>query len=289
MASAGPNTSTGAKIGIIAGRGDLPLLLARRLAEQGRSFYLLLVKGEADPADYEGYPHDVIAITKIGKFLKALKREGCRQVTLVGPIARPDFKNIIPDTEGFKLLKKIGSSFSKGDDGLLRAITEFVEEKGFEIIGAHELEDGFLAPVGVLGAIKPNDDDQSDITRGIDVAKAVGALDIGQAIVIRDGYVLAVEAAEGSEKLIARCADFAQATPAGVFIKLSKPAQELRADMPTIGPETIRQIKAAHLKGIVIEAGKTLVLDKDAVIKAANAAGIFIKAVNCESANDEHG
>lgn len=267
------------KVGIIAGRGELPLLLANKLKAAGRSVFILLVLNEADPALYADFSSETIAITKVGKFLSALKRENCELVTMAGPINRPNFKNIFPDKEGFKLLGKIGSALSKGDDGLLRAITEFIEERGFKVVGPHELDADFLVNQGTLGAVKPTSQDHSDILKGIEIVQTIGKLDIGQAIVIRNGYVLAVEAAEGTAAMLDRCQNFAWEQSAGVLVKLAKPGQELRADMPAIGVETIYQAVNANLNGIAIEARRTLIIDSDQVIEAANAAGIFIHAV----------
>lgn len=278
MASANPDSPL-SRVGIIAGRGELPLNLANSLKERGQDPFLLLIKGEALPEDYSDFPHQIIAITKVGKFLKILKQQNCQRVTLAGPVARPDFKNIIPDFEGMKLLTRIGKAASKGDDGLMRAISNYIEEKGFELVGAHELNEDFLPDTGPIGSHSPCKEDLSDIEAGIRIVQAIGALDIGQAAVVRNGYVLGVEAAEGTENLVKRCADFAWEKPAGILIKMAKPGQDLRADMPAIGPDTIRQVKDAHLRGIAIEANRCLIVEKEDVIRLADAAGLFVYGV----------
>jgi UDP-2,3-diacylglucosamine hydrolase len=283
VVSANHNNLPYRKIGIIAGRGELPRQLAQSLSQRNVAFHMLLVEDEADPADYTNLKHDIIPITKVGRYLKALAREGCDAVTLAGPVSRPNFKKIFPDKEGFKLLSKIGGAISKGDDGLMNAITSFIEEKGFKIIGPHEVSDEFLAKRGKLGSIVPNDEEMLDIEKGVSVCRQIGALDIGQAIVIRSGYVLGVEAAEGTEKLIERCREFAWEEPAGILIKLSKPGQNLQADMPAVGPDTILQMHAAGLKGLVVEAGKTLLLQIDQLKTTADEKGIFIFTVSDES------
>jgi len=277
------------KIGIIAGRGQLPLRLAKSLTARGIPIFVLLVKNEALPGDYAQFSSEVIPITKIGKFIAALKREDCLRVTMAGPINRPNFKNIFPDKEGFKLLSKIGASLSKGDDGLLRAITQFVEDKGFEVVGAHKLDEGFVAEVGTLGDVRPTVDEFKDIVKGVEIARTIGVFDIGQALVIRSEYVLGVEAAEGTEQLISRCGAFAWENPAGVLVKLPKLGQDLRTDMPTIGPDTIDQMKSAGLKGVTIESGSTLILGREEVIMRANDANIFVHVIeplNNSTAND---
>ncbi|MBL4908183.1 MAG: UDP-2,3-diacylglucosamine diphosphatase LpxI [Sneathiella sp.] len=283
MVSVSHNNKNSGRVGIIAGRGDLPLSLANNLKKQGQDPFLLLVKGEALPSDYTDFSHEIIAITKVGKFLKILKKEKCSRVTLAGPVARPDFKNILPDMEGLKLLAKISTSVSKGDDGLMRAISSYIEEKGFQLVGAHELNTEFLADAGPLGTILPNEDDLLDIKEGIRITQAIGALDIGQAVIIRNGYVLGVEAAEGTEKLIERCAEFAWEKPAGILVKLAKPEQDLRADMPAVGPDTILQIVSSGLRGLAIEADRCLIVRKDEVIRLANEKGVFLYGVSTES------
>ena len=280
MVSVSHNNSSPEKIGIIAGRGELPLRLANSLVASGVSVFILLVENEANPDAYQQFSSEIIPITKIGKFIKALQREKCARVTMAGPVKRPNFKNIIPDMEGFKLLSKIGAALGKGDDGLLRTITQFIEDKGFEVVGAHELDNGFVANIGTLGEILPSVDDMEDINKGAKIARALGAFDIGQAIVIRDGYILGVEAAEGTEKLVSRCQEFAWEYPAGVLVKLPKPGQDLRTDMPTVGPNTIEQLKSAGLKGLAIEAENTLILGVDEVIRLANEAEIFVHVID---------
>lgn len=266
------------KVGIIAGSGELPLILAQKLQQSGRSVFLLLVEREADPKKYEEFPSEIVPITKVGRFLKLLARENCQQVTMVGPVRRPNFKNIFPDKEGFKLLGKIGSSLSKGDDGLLRAITGFIEEKGFTVVGPHEFSNDFVSKAGSLGTVFPTEEQVNDIQKGIEIGQVIGQFDIGQSLVIRRGYVLAVEAAEGTESMLSRCAEFAWDTPSGVLIKMPKPGQELRTDMPAIGVDTVMQVTAAGLCGIAIEAEHTLLIDREKIIQAANESGLFIEA-----------
>ncbi|MEH6402441.1 MAG: UDP-2,3-diacylglucosamine diphosphatase LpxI [Sneathiella sp.] len=274
------------RVGIIAGGGKLPLNLANSLKSKGQDPFLLLIKGEADPKDYSDFPFVEYAITKVGKFLKTLAAEKCELVTLVGPVTRPDFKNIIPDFEGLKLLARITTAPKKGDDGLLRAISEYIEEKGFHIVGAHELNADLLPDTGTLGDVEPSADDLIDIEEGTHIINAIGSLDIGQAVVVRDKYVLGVEAAEGTDGLVKRCGDFAREKPAGVLVKLSKPGQDLRTDMPTIGLETIRHLSQSNIKGVAIEAGACLLLNRAETIKTANQLGLFIYGVSKKTHKD---
>lgn len=286
VASVSHNNNVSKRVGIIAGRGELPINLAVNLKKRGQDPFLLLVKGEASPEDYAGFPFETIAITKVGKFLKILERENCQRVTMAGPVARPDFKNIFPDLEGMKLLARIGSSVTKGDDGLMRAISSYIEDKGFELVGVHELNTEFLIKTGAMGAIHPNEDDMADIGEGVRIVQAIGALDIGQAVIIRNGYVLGVEAAEGTEKLVERCGEFSWDQPAGVLVKMAKPGQDLRADMPTIGPDTIRQVTKAHLRGLAIEADRCLIVGKEEVFRLADEAGLYLYGIATDLSDD---
>ncbi|OUR77008.1 hypothetical protein A9Q83_12330 [Alphaproteobacteria bacterium 46_93_T64] len=287
VVSANLNSTPGDKVGIIAGRGELPLRLANTLKERGTAVFLLLVENEAKPEDYANFSFEIVQITKIGKFLKALKREKCKRVTMAGPIDRPNFKSIFPDKEGFKLLTKIGKSLSKGDDGLLGAITQFIEDKGFQVVGAHELDSEFVAKIGTLGKITPTEEDLKDIEKGAEIIRAMSVYDIGQAVIVRAGYVLGVEAAEGTEKLIHRCKEFSWDNPAGVLVKLSKTGQDLRTDMPAIGVDTIRQIKTAGLSGIAVEAEHSLILGLDEVVSVADKSGVFVHVISTDCHSDD--
>lgn len=273
-------------MGIIAGQGNLPIALATSLRDEGQEPFLLLLEGEADPERYTGFSHEVFKISKVGKFLKALAREKCTRITLAGPIQRPDLKNIIPDFEGVKLLARLTSVLRKGDDALLKVITTYLAEKGFEVVGVHELAENLVFPLGQLGSVVPNDTDRTDILVGRRIVKAVGDLDIGQAAIIRDGYVLAVEAAEGTDGLLQRSAEFKHDCPAGVLVKLSKPQQDLRADMPTVGPNTVTLAAQANLRGIAVEAGKTLVLELSKMINLADDLGLFVVGLDTNEADE---
>ena len=163
-----------------------------------------------------------------------------------------------------------------GDDGLLAAIVKELEIEGFRVVGADGILRSALAPAGLIGRMAPDELAQQDLVHAVKVARALGALDIGQAVVVQQGVVLAVEAAEGTAALLARAKMLALDGPGGVLVKLAKPGQERRADLPTIGPETLEQAGAAGLRGIAVEAGATLILDREATVAAADARGLFL-------------
>ena len=164
-----------------------------------------------------------------------------------------------------------------GDDGLLRSVIRMLEEEeGFRVVGVDDILGDIMAPRGALGNFETDAAAERDIGRGVDVVRALGAVDVGQAAVVQDGIVLGVEAVEGTEALLRRCASLRREGPGGVLVKLSKPGQEQRADLPTIGIDTVRQAHEAGLRGIAIEAERTLIIARDRTIEEADAAALFL-------------
>ena len=178
------------------------------------------------------------------------------------------------------MLARIGRAAFAGDDGLLAAVVKILGEEGFRVIGAHEILGEALGPAGLLSHAAPDAVAMADIGRGIAVARALGAVDVGQACVVQQGVVLAVEAAEGTDAMLSRCAPLARPGRGGVLVKLVKPGQDRRADLPTIGPETIRAAAGAGLRGVAFEAGGTILADRETAIAAADAAGVFLLGVD---------
>jgi DUF1009 family protein len=184
----------------------------------------------------------------------------------------------MPDAEGARLLARIGRAAFAGDDGLLAAIVRVLEEEGFRVHGVQAVMAGLTAPEGVLTSRAPTPEDEADILRGAAVCRLLGEADVGQAVVVQQGLVLGVEAIEGTDALLARCAGLRRDGPGGVLVKRAKPGQELRADLPTIGVRTVEGAAAAGLAGIAIEAERTLMPERAATIDAANARGLFLVA-----------
>ena len=174
------------------------------------------------------------------------------------------------------MLARIGRAAFAGDDGLLAAVVKVLGEEGFRVVGAHEILSEALGPAGLLSRAAPDAVAMADIRRGVAVARALGAVDVGQGCVVQQGVVLAVEAAEGTDAMLARCGGLARPGRGGVLVKLVKPGQDRRADLPTIGPETIRAAAGAGLRGVAFEAGGTILADREAAMAAADAAGVFL-------------
>lgn len=276
------------KLGIVAGSGPLPIALAEDALSAGRDVFIIGIEGEASP-DISRYPHDWCRIGALGRFISLLKDNGCEDVVLIGPIHRPDIRKVMPDAMGLRLLPRFVSLMRKGDDGLLKGIIALLEQDhGFRVIGAHEVSESLLAPQGPLGRLKPDDEQKADIEIAIRAVLAIGALDIGQGAVAVRGIVLALEAAEGTDAMLARLDQIAPAlrgtvsSRAGVLVKLAKPGQERRIDLPTIGVKTVEGAAAAGLAGIAVEAGNALISDALAVARAADKAGLFVVGLSAD-------
>jgi DUF1009 family protein len=265
------------RIGVLAGGGVLPARVAAAALAAGREVFVIGLEGFADPALLAPFPHSILRLGAAGRILATLREQGCRDLVLIGAVRRPSLREICPDAEGTRLLARLGRAVLAGDDGLLTGVIRVLGEEGFRVIGVQEVLSEILAPPGLLtrGAA-PDEEALADVERGIQVARALGAADVGQGCVIQQGLVLAVEAIEGTDAMLARCAALARPGPGGVLVKLAKPGQERRADLPTIGPPTVRAAVAAGLRGIAFEAGGTILAERDATIAAAEAAGLFL-------------
>ncbi|MDX9996781.1 MAG: UDP-2,3-diacylglucosamine diphosphatase LpxI [Phenylobacterium sp.] len=269
------------KLGLIAGGGALPVEIATHCQRAGRPFFVIRLKGSAGP-ELARFPGVDLGIAELGKCIKALKRAGCKAVCFAGLVARPDFRTLAPDLRGLRALPGILAAARKGDDALLRALLGEFEKEGFTVEGAHEVMGDLTLPPGPLGRVKPGPEHMADIARALDVARAIGRLDIGQGAVVCEGLVLAVEAQEGTDAMLRRVGELpapirgSPEAPRGVLAKAPKPIQETRIDLPTIGLGTIQRAARAGLAGIAGEAHGLIVLDRERVIALADELGLFI-------------
>lgn len=272
------------RLGLIAGGGALPVEIATWRRAAGDPAFVIRLKSFADPAlrQFEGAD---VGIAELGRCFDALARAGCDAVCMVGNVARPDFAALKPDLRGLAALPGAIAAARQGDDALLRYLLAQFEAAGFRVVGAHEVMADLLLQPGPAGRHAPDAAAQADIARAMEVAAALGALDIGQAVVVAEGLVLAVEAQEGTDALLRRCAELPAAIrgapdrPLGVLVKRPKPIQERRMDLPVIGLATVERAAAAGLAGVAGEAGGLIVLDKPAVIEAADHLGLFLHGV----------
>jgi DUF1009 family protein len=268
------------KLGIIAGGGPLPGQVAEAAVAAGREVFIVALDGFAEPGVVRPYAHKFFRLGALGAIHEALRDTGCRDLVMIGPVKRPSLLSLRPDLEGAKLLARVGKAAFSGDDGLLSAIVRIMNEEGFAVQGAHEIMTDMLAPKGVLTRAQPDDEAWADIARGVAALKLIGAADIGQACVVQQGIVLAVEAVEGTDAMLARISAVQRPGPASVLVKIAKPGQEKRADMPTVGARTISNAVAAGVRGIAVEAGATILANRVQMIEKADAAGLFLVGVS---------
>lgn len=273
------------KLGLIAGGGALPVEIANHCAEVGRPLFVVRLRGFAG-AELDEFPGAEVGLAEVGKCIKVLKQAGCEAVCLVGNVSRPDFKALKPDLRGMAILPGVIKAAKHGDDALLRVVLDEFAKEGFVIEGAHEANGSLTLGIGPLGKVSPKAEHKLDIDRALMVAREIGKLDIGQGAIVCDGLVLAVEAQEGTDAMLRRVAhDIPTAIRGqpgaykGVLAKAPKPIQETKIDMPTIGVATIQRAAAAGLAGVVGEAGRLLVLDRDQVIALADELGLFVFGV----------
>lgn len=273
------------KLGLIAGGGALPVEIANHCAEVGRPLFVVRLRGFAG-AELDEFPSAEVGLAEVGKCIKVLKQAGCEAVCLVGNVSRPDFKALKPDLRGMAILPGVIKAAKHGDDALLRVVLDEFAKEGFVIEGAHEANGSLTLGIGPLGKVSPKAEHKLDIDRALMVAREIGKLDIGQGAIVCDGLVLAVEAQEGTDAMLRRVAhDIPTAIRGqpgaykGVLAKAPKPIQETKIDMPTIGVATIQRAAAAGLAGVVGEAGRLLVLDRDQVIALADELGLFVFGV----------
>lgn len=266
------------KLGIVAGGGSLPGHLIEACRRSGRDFMVLALEGHADPGVIGDAPQAWVRLGASATGIAMLKEAGVAELIMAGPVRRPSLKDLRPDWHTARFFARLGMT-GLGDDGLLRAVIRVLEDEGFRVVGIESVLGGLLARSGVHGAVRPDEQALADVERGLAVAKGLGALDVGQSVVVQQGIVLGVEAAEGTEGLIRRCGPLRREGPGGVLVKIAKPGQERRADLPTIGPDTVSQAAAAALRGIAVEAGATLVIDAEATVRAADAAGLFLVGI----------
>jgi DUF1009 family protein len=273
-----------AKLGIIAGRGDLPVRLVEAARAAGREVYVLAIKNQVEQS-LDGIPHDWIRLGAAGKALDLLRANGVVDLVFAGAVKRPSIAGMMPDARMARFLAKVAGR-ALGDDGVLRAIVAEFEAEGFHVVGADDVLRGLVMARGQLGRHTPDDDAWLDIRRGIEIARAIGALDIGQSVVVQQGMVLGVEGVEGTDALIERCAGLRREGPGGVLVKAMKPNQDRRVDLPTVGPETVARAAASGLRGIAVEADNALMIDRSLVVAEADRLGLFLVGFTSEPESD---
>lgn len=270
-----------ANIGIFAGRGSLPKELAEHLRSIGHEPFILGIKGEVEPWIFE-YQNELFVWGKLGRFFKYLKSNHIKQVIFAGGVTRPTLRFRDMDWGGVVSLSKVMAFMVGGDNSLLTGLMKLFDQHGVTVVGAHEIMPELLTPKGLLFGRKPSKKALHNIDKAFEACKALGALDIGQAAVAVGGRVVAVEGIEGTDGMLERIAHMRSSGRLfedgkhGVLVKTMKPGQDMRADLPTIGPQTIEGVIKAGLKGVAIEAGHSLLLEREETLEIAKQAGIFV-------------
>jgi DUF1009 family protein len=274
-----------APLAIICGGGSLPAAVAQAAMRRGRRVVMFPVRGWAESAAVEAYPHHWIALVQAGRFERLARMEGCRDIVFIGSAVRPPFRSLRIDWGTLRFLPRIARGYRGGDDHLLTAIARMIEGHGFRIVGAHEVAPDILMPEGPVGSVVPSERDRADIDRGFALLAATGPFDVGQAAIVAANNVLAFEAVEGTDAMLARIADLRKqgriSTPAGVgvLVKAPKPHQDRRFDLPTIGPRTVAEVARAGLSGIAVVAGATIIAEPAEVAAAADKAKVFVVGI----------
>jgi DUF1009 family protein len=272
-------------LGIIAGGGDLPRAVAQSAQADGRKVFVVALTGSVTGNWIEEFPHEWGSPGAPGQAFKAFRAAGVSDFLLAGQVDRPDFSQMKLDMKGVLLLPRALKAARQGDDGLLRFIMTMFEEEGFRGVGVAEAAPGLICGEGDLGRLSPSEDLRADMTRAFAIVKALGAMDVGQAAVVCDGLPLAVEAAEGTDKMLQRVGDLREAIRGtaqkkrGVLVKALKPTQDAKTDLPVIGIATLERAASVGLAGIGLQAGGALIVDKQAVAARADALGLFVTGV----------
>jgi DUF1009 family protein len=270
---------------LIAGGGELPRAVAEAARAAGRAVFVVPLVGSAAQDWIEDFPHEWLSPGEPGRIIKALKAAGAAEVLLAGKVDRPKFSEMKLDAKGLLLLPKAVAAAKKGDDALLRFIVGICEDEGLKAVSVAQAAPSLVADEGALGRVGPQEEHFGDILHAFKVVHALGALDVGQAAVVCDGLTLSVEAAEGTDAMLARIASLREslrgtaARKRGVLVKALKPLQDAKTDMPVVGVETVRNAHAVFLAGIAVEAGMALILDKAAVAAEADRLGLFVTGI----------
>ncbi len=277
--------ASGSPLAIICGGGSFPGAVADAVAARGRRPVMFGIKGWADPAVIGRYVHHWIALGQAGRFFRLAKAENCREVLFIGTVLRPPLTALRLDWHTVKLMPRVIRFFRGGDDKLLSGVAGVAESGGLHVVGVKDVAPELFVPEGVLGRGRPSPRDYADIGHALKLIATLGPFDVGQAAVVADGHVIAVEAAEGTDHMLARIADLRRVgrvsatAGVGVLVKAPKPGQDRRFDLPSIGPRTIELVASAGLAGLAVTAGSTMIAEAEAAIAAADREKLFVIGV----------
>ncbi len=268
-------------LAILCGGGDFPLQVAKAAVERGRDPFMIGIVGAAGEG-IEAFPHLWVRLGELGKLFRSLKERAIVEIAIVGAVTRPELSDLRLDWGALKRFAGLASLFRGGDNHLLAGVARLFESEGVLVVGVHQIAPQLLAPPGALGARAPSDQSRADAALGGALIDALSPFDVGQAAVVANGRVLAVEAAEGTDAMLARIADLRASRRlrlkgrAGVLVKAPKRNQDLRLDMPAVGLKTIEGARRAGLDGVALAASRVLITDRQSFARAADEAGLFV-------------
>ncbi|AAU04174.1 LpxI family protein [Rickettsia typhi] len=267
-------------LGMIAGRGSLPHLIAYNYIKQGGKCYIAAIKDETNIKQIKDFEYKIFKIGMVGEAIRYFKDHNVKNIIFIGGINRPNFKNLAVDKIGGLLLFKIVGQTIRGDDSLLKIVAEFFESYGFKVISSNEIYRNQQCNSNIITNTTLTSSDKNDIELGIKVLNHLSLFDIAQSVIVKNGYILGIEAAEGTDNLIVRCADLRNKSHGeshgGVLVKIPKLGQDNRLDMPTIGPNTIKNLAKYNYQGLAIQKNKVIIVEEELTIKLANKHKIFI-------------
>jgi DUF1009 family protein len=272
-------------LAIFCAGGNLPFEVADAARRTGRQVFLYALRGFADATKVQDYPHQWGSLGQFGRFYRFARNRGCKDVVFIGTLTRPSFWRVWPDLKALRLLPRMLAAFRGGDNHLLSAIARMVEEHGFRMLGAHEIAPEILMQEGPIGRATACERDSVDIACGLALLRSIGAFDVGQAVVVADSRVLAVEAAEGTDRMLAHLTDLRRSgavkwpTGTGVLVKAPKAGQDRRIDLPSIGPRTVEMAHMAGLAGVAVVARETVIAEPQAVAEIADRTNLFVIGV----------
>jgi UDP-2,3-diacylglucosamine hydrolase len=270
-------------LGIVSGGGSLPFAVAEAAVRSGRGAVLFGVRGSAEAQRVAAYRHHWVGLGQMGRLCRLARQEGCRDIVFIGTTIRPSLWRLRLDLETLLVLPRLARMFRGGDGHLLTGVVTLMEERGFRVLGAHEVAPDILMPEGPLGHCQANDRARADIARGLALLRAIGPFDVGQAVVVADNHVLAVEAADGTDEMLDHVAEMRRKgrirSSGGVLVKAPKLSQDRRIDLPTIGPRTVAGAARAGLAGIAVVAREAILAEPDRMTQVADLERIFIVGI----------
>ena len=266
-------------LGIIAGDGLLPAEIAKLYLEQGGMVYIAALEGETDISSIINYSYKQFPIGAVGALLEYFVENNVKEIIIIGGLTRPDLKSIKVDVAGSVLIAKILKEKLLGDDNILKIISNFIESKGFKVISPKNLLKVSNYEKLYKSNISPSRQDIIDIEFGKQVLKSLSNLDIGQSIIVSNGYVLGIEAAEGTDDLIRRCELYRKTDKGGVLVKMAKSEQDMRLDIPAIGPDTIFYLAKHGYNGLAISKSEVIIIKPAETINLLNENDLFISYI----------